>query len=220
MNPLSLTGTVLLLPLASALIIMLFHGVLKNVAHVISTGVSVIMFLCALVFLGANDNAGLLLYPFLKIGSFSANISFVVDQQSRGMLFIVTFIGMLVHIYSLGYMKDDAAKARYFGGLSIFMFSMNGIVLADNLLMMFLFWELVGLSSYLLIGHWLARPQAVDAAKKAFITNRGGDFGFMAGILILFGVVGLGEGGAGALTFAELKGSVDAAGSPLRAFVE
>src|SRR6478609_952330 len=136
------------------------------------------------------------------------------------MLFIVTFIGMLVHIYSLGYMKSDPAKARYFGALSLFMFSMNGIVLADNLLMMFLFWELVGLSSYLLIGHWLARPQAVDAAKKAFITNRVGDFGFMAGILILFGVVGLGEGGAGALTFAELKGSVDAAGSPLRAFVE
>lgn len=217
MDPLSLTGTVLLLPLASALIIMLFHGVLKNVAHVISTGVAVIMFLCALLFLGADDHSGLLLFPFLKIGTFSANISFVIDQQSKGMLFIVTFIGMLVHIYSLGYMKDDAARARYFGGLSLFMFSMNGIVLANNLLMMFLFWELVGFSSYLLIGHWLARPQAADAAKKAFITNRIGDFGFMTGILILFGVMGDASGGA--LNFAELQDQMAVPNSLLKTFV-
>ena len=202
MDPLSLTGTVLLLPLVSALVIMLFHSVLKGVAHLISTGVSVIMFGCALIFLGANDNPGLLLFPFLKIGTFTANIGFIIDQQSRGMLFIVTFIGMLVHIYSLGYMKDDDAKARFFGALSLFMFSMNGIVLADNLLMMFLFWELVGVSSYLLIGHWFAKPEACDAAKKAFITNRVGDFGFMAGILILFGL------NNGNLSFEDLKDSV------------
>lgn len=219
MDPLSLTGTVLLLPLASALIIMLFHGVLKNVAHVVATGVAVIMFGCALIFLGAEDNTTpLLLFPFLKIGGFSANIGFIIDQQSRGMLFIVTFIGMLVHIYSLGYMKDDKSKARYFGSLSLFMFSMNGIVLADNLLMMFLFWELVGVSSYLLIGHWFEKPEACEAAKKAFIVNRVGDFGFMTGILILFGVVGVSS--SGALNFDEMKESIAAAGSPLKGFIE
>ena len=82
------------------------------------------------------------------------------------------------HVFSLGYMKDDEAKARYFGGLSLFMFSMTGIVLAHNFVMMFIFWELVGLSSYLLIGHWYQKDSAADAAKKAFLTNRIGDFGF------------------------------------------
>ncbi|RBP36400.1 NADH-quinone oxidoreductase subunit L [Roseimicrobium gellanilyticum] len=217
-SPETLTGMVLLLPLASAVVITLLHGVLKNTAHLISTGVAVIMFLCALVFLGAKDQDRLLMYPFLQVGDFKANISFIVDQQSKGMLFIVTFIGMLVHIYSTSYMKDDAAKARYFAALSLFMFSMNGIVLADNLVMMFLFWELVGVSSYLLIGHWFTKPEASDAAKKAFITNRVGDFGFMAGILILFGATGnLTEG---VLSFSEMKDAMASSGSLLKDFVK
>ena len=128
-------------------------------------------------------------------------IDAMLDQQSRGMMFIVTSIGLLVHIFSLAYMKDDSAKARYFTGLSLFMFSMTGIVLADNLVMMFIFWELVGLSSYLLIGHWFEKPSACDAAKKAFLTNRVGDFGFMIGILLLFGL------NHGDLSFAGLKDS-------------
>jgi NADH-quinone oxidoreductase subunit L len=99
-------------------------------------------------------------------------------------------------------MKDDDARARYFGSLSLFMFSMNGIVLSDNLVMMFIFWELVGVSSYLLIGHWFKKPEAADAAKKAFLTNRVGDFGFMAGILILFGLTGQ-------VSIEELRGSME-----------
>ncbi|MEI6535773.1 MAG: proton-conducting transporter membrane subunit, partial [Verrucomicrobiaceae bacterium] len=192
MNPLTLPGIMLLLPLASALVILLFHGMLKNIAHLLSTLVAITIFVCSLMLLGAKDALELLLMSFFSVktatGLISANISFVIDQQSKGMMFIVTFVGMLVHIFSLGYMKDDDAKARYFGALSLFMFSMTGIVLADNLLMMFIFWELVGLSSYLLIGHWFKKASACEAAKKAFITNRIGDFGFMAGILILFGV--------------------------------
>ncbi len=182
----------LLLPLASALVILLFHGALKNIAHLLSTLVAIVIFVCSLMLLGAKDAVELPLFSFLSVktgaGVFSANISFLIDQQSKGMMFIVTFVGMLVHIFSLGYMKDDDAKARYFGALSLFMFSMTGIVLADNFLMMFIFWELVGLSSYLLIGHWFKKASACEAAKKAFITNRIGDFGFMAGILILFGI--------------------------------
>jgi len=93
-------------------------------------------------------------------------------------------------VFSLAYMQDDEGKARYFTGLSLFMFSMTGIVLADNFIMTFIFWELVGFSSYLLIGHWYHKASAADAAKKAFITNRIGDFGFMIGILMLWGITG------------------------------
>ena len=107
------------------------------------------------------------------------------------MLLIVTGVGALIHIYSFGYMRDDDGKARYFASLSLFMFSMLGIVLANNFVMMFIFWELVGVSSYLLIGHWFdATAAAADAAKKAFITNRIGDFGFMLGIIMVWAATG------------------------------
>src|SRR5215207_9394670 len=107
-----------------------------------------------------------------------------IDHLSRVMLLVVTGIGFLVHLYSTVYMEHDDAKARFFGHLSLFMFSMLGIVLADNFAMMFIFWELVGVSSYLLIGHWFTRDSAAKAANKAFLANRVGDFGFMIGILM------------------------------------
>ena len=103
---------------------------------------------------------------------------------------LVTGVGALIHIYSLGYMREDEGKSRYFAALSFFMFSMLGIVLANNFVMMFIFWELVGVSSYLLIGHWFERDAAAEAAKKAFITNRIGDFGFMLGILMVWTATG------------------------------
>ena len=99
------------------------------------------------------------------------------------MLLIVTGVGGAIHIYSYAYMDEDPSKARFFAFMSLFTFSMLGIVLANNFVMMFIFWELVGVSSYLLIGFWYEKPSAGDAAKKAFITNRLGDFGFLAGII-------------------------------------
>jgi NADH-quinone oxidoreductase subunit L len=102
------------------------------------------------------------------------------------MLLVVSGVGSLIHIYSLGYMRDEEGRSRYFAGLSLFMFAMLGIVLANNFVMLFIFWELVGFSSYLLIGHWFDRDRAADAAKKAFLTNRVGDFGFMVGILMVW----------------------------------
>jgi len=111
-------------------------------------------------------------------------------------LFIVSFVGLLIHIFSLGYMESDPARPRYFGGLSIFMFSMIGITLADNLIMIFVFWELVGFSSYLLIAHYFQTDEASQASRKAFIVNRVGDFGFLIGIVLTywtFGTVNLGE---------------------------
>lgn len=113
-----------------------------------------------------------------------------IDHLSRVMLLVVTGIGFLVHLYSTVYMEHDESKARFFGHLSLFMFSMLGIVLADNFAMMFIFWELVGVSSYLLIGHWFTRDTAAKAANKAFLMNRIGDFGFMLGILMLWSTVG------------------------------
>jgi NADH-quinone oxidoreductase subunit L len=177
---------ILLLPFFSALLILLGHRQLKGASVLISVGSSIISFIACLFFLAADDDNRLLL-PFIEVGQFQAGIDALIDKQSRGMMFIVSFIGMLVHIFSLGYMKDDEAKPRFFGSLSLFMFSMTGIVLAGNLIMMFIFWELVGLSSYLLIGHWYQKASAAEACKKAFLTNRIGDFGFMIGILLLFG---------------------------------
>ena len=127
---------------------------------------------------------------WLTVGDFKLQIGVTLDQLSTGMMIVVTGIGLLVHVFSLAYMADDSAKARYFTCLSLFMFSMTGIVLASNFIMTFMFWELVGLSSYLLIGHWYQKASAADAAKKAFIVNRVGDFGFMIGILMLWGITG------------------------------
>src|SRR6202035_5042244 len=110
----------------------------------------------------------------------------VLDDLSRLMLLVVSGVGGLIHIYSLGYMRDDEGKSRYFAALSLFMFAMIGIVLADNFVMLFIFWELVGFTSYVLIGHWFERDAAAKAATKAFLTNRVGDFGFMLGILMLW----------------------------------
>ena len=106
-----------------------------------------------------------------------------VTDLSKTMLIVVTRSDCSCMSTRSGTWREERDMARYFGGLSLFMFSMLGIVLADNFVMMFIFWELVGVSSYLLIGHWYERPQAADAANKAFLVNRIGDFGFMAGIL-------------------------------------
>ncbi len=189
----TLPSLLLLLPLFSALIILLGHRVLKGAAVMISIGSSALCFLGSLALLGGVGVETPSLLPFFEIGTpgsadyLRIAIDAILDQQSRGMMFIVTFIGLLVHIFSHAYMKDDEARPRFFGSLSLFMFSMTGIVLAGNLAMMFIFWELVGLSSYLLIGHWFEKASAAEASKKAFLTNRIGDFGFMIGIVMLFG---------------------------------
>lgn len=119
-------------------------------------------------------------------GDISIKLGIMIDNITAMMLFVVALISMLVHLYSIAYMKGDERYNRYFAYLGIFTFSMNGIVLTHNILMMYIFWELVGLSSYLLIGFWFEKKSAADASKKAFIVNRVGDIGMFAGILILF----------------------------------
>jgi NADH-quinone oxidoreductase subunit L len=116
----------------------------------------------------------------------SIKLGFLIDNITVLMLFVVALISALVHYFSIAYMKGDERYNRYFAYLGIFTFSMNGIVLTHNILMMYIFWELVGLSSYLLIGFWFEKKSASDAGKKAFIVNRVGDLGMFAGILILY----------------------------------
>ena len=177
-------------PLLASAIIVLFTQRARALSALISVLAVVISFACAcFIFARAEIKAAEVTWIDFP-GILRVPIGFTLDQLSKTMLVLVTGVGGLIHIYSLGYMRDDPGKSRYFAALSFFMFSMSGIVLANNFVMLFIFWELVGLSSYLLIGHWFERDAAADAAKKAFITNRIGDFGFMIGILMVWGATG------------------------------
>jgi NADH-quinone oxidoreductase subunit L len=129
-------------------------------------------------------------YPWINAGMVHANFSFVLDQLSLVMLLVVTGVGFLIHVYSVGYMHDDAGYARYFSYLNLFLFFMTTLVLAGNVLLMFVGWEGVGLASYLLIGFWFTKDSAANAGKKAFVVNRIGDFGFLIGIFLLLGNFG------------------------------
>ncbi len=181
---------ILFSPLVASLLILLVTRGARNASSYLSVAAVMVTFVCSCLLLAAGHDyhthfPWLDFSPYLRI-----DFGLTIDGLSRPMMFIVTFVGLLVHVYSLGYMHEDRDMARYFGGLSLFMFSMLGIVMADNFIMMFIFWELVGVSSFLLIGHWYERPQAASAANKAFLVNRIGDFGFMLGILLLWRFTG------------------------------
>ena len=126
------------------------------------------------------------LWTWIPAGNFTVDVGFHVDALTAALLIVVTTIGMLVHIYSIGYMAHDAGAWRFFAYLNLFMFSMLLLVLADNWLLVFAGWELVGLSSYSLIGFWYPKRSAALAAKKAFIVNRVGDVGFALGIMAIW----------------------------------
>jgi len=177
---------ILLSPLTSAALILLFAHRSKSLSVTLSLA-SVFTALGATVLLALKGAEIHTTSSWINLGAnFSLNIGLKVDALTRVMLLVVTGIGALVHVYSTVYMAEDEGKSRFFGSLSLFMFSMLGIVLADNLAMMFIFWELVGVSSFLLIGHWFTKESAAKAANKAFLTNRIGDFGFMSGILLVW----------------------------------
>ena len=181
-----LLWSILLLPLASAAVITLFVHRWKTLSALISIGAVLGSFVCSCLIFQQPDIAVAHLNWIDISGGLTVPIGFTVDQFTRAMLIVVSGIGALIHIYSIGYMNGEEGKSRYFAGLSLFMFAMLGIVLANNFVMMFIFWELVGFTSYILIGHWFDRASAADAAKKAFIVNRIGDFGFMLGILMIW----------------------------------
>jgi len=122
---------------------------------------------------------------WIRSGNFSADFALYLDQLSLVMLLVVTGVGFLIHIYSVGYMWDDPSYYRFFAYLNLFMFFMLTLVLANNYLLMFIGWEGVGLASYLLIGFWFTKDSAASAGKKAFIVNRIGDFGFLIGLFLI-----------------------------------
>ena len=129
-------------------------------------------------------------FTWLDMGSFSIELGFLVDNITVIMLLVVALISTCTHIFSLKYLEGDIRYSRYFAYLGLFTFSMNGIVLANNLISMYMSWELVGVSSYLLIGHWFEKDSAANAAKKAFLTNRVGDIGFFIGIMLIYTAIG------------------------------
>jgi len=126
------------------------------------------------------------LYTWLSSGAFRAEAGILLDPLSVFMMVLVSCVGFLIHVYSIGYMGDDPGCTRYFTYMNLFVFSMLTLVMADNFLLLFLGWELVGICSYLLISFWYDRPSAVAAGKKAFITTRIGDLGFTLGVVLIF----------------------------------
>ena len=181
---------VLLWPLVAAASITLFLRRSAALSSFISLAAVVASLVCSwLIFLQPNISAPEHIWIDIP-GVFRVPLGLTLDGLSKTMLLLVSGVGTLIHIYSLGYMRDDPGKSRYFAGLSLFMFAMFGIVLANNFVMLFIFWELVGFTSYLLIGHWFEREAAAEAAKKAFLTNRVGDCGFFVGILMIWAATG------------------------------
>jgi NADH-quinone oxidoreductase subunit L len=130
------------------------------------------------------------LYHWIGAGDFQIEIAFFVDQLTAMLLLVVSSVGLLVHVYSIGYMNGDRGLWRFFAYLNLFMFSMLLLIFGDNFLMLYVGWEAVGLCSYLLIGYWYKKPSAAGAAKKAFVVNRVGDFGFGLGILAIWTALG------------------------------
>ena len=177
----------LLAPLLSAVLIACFLRRRGTLASYLSVAAAAGICVFSYLAIKANEAEPIrAAIEWLSFGNFTVSMGFLFDGVAATMLAMVAFVGLLIHVFSLGYMADDKAKGRFFGGLSIFMFSMLGIILADNLIMIFVFWELVGFSSYMLIGHYLDTDDAAAASKKAFIVNRIGDLGFLIGIVYAY----------------------------------
>jgi len=193
MNCVILPWIILFLPLLAAAVITLFTLHCRTTSALLSIGAIVIGFVLTIVFIANNGwtpTPSELTTNWLSIGNLNVDFGLKLDRLSLMMMLIVTGVGGAIHIYSFGYMHEDHGFSRFFACLSLFTFSMLGVVLANNFIELFIFWELVGVSSYLLIGFWFEKPSAADAAKKAFFTNRLGDCGFLLGILVVWTALG------------------------------
>ncbi|MDX1512041.1 MAG: proton-conducting transporter membrane subunit, partial [Nitriliruptorales bacterium] len=180
----------LVLPLLGFVACLVLRRNLKERVALLAIGASVLTFLLSVaIFLQVRDEQAthlVLGFTWLDIGSFTVHFDFVIDQLTSVMLLVVTGVGSLVHVYSWGYMYGDERFERFFAYLNLFLFSMLVLVLGSSFLTLFVGWELVGLSSYLLIGFWFEKAAYAAAAKKAFITNRVGDVAFMIAMFMIF----------------------------------
>jgi NADH-quinone oxidoreductase subunit L len=199
-----------LLPLLAFGIIVFFTNRNKKASSAVSIGAICSSFVLSLIVIASvlkNPVAQEFEFTWIHLLGFHIKMGLLIDPLTAVMLFVVCTVSMLVHIYSVGYMEGDPRFSRFFSFLSLFSFSMLGLVLANNFLEIFVFWELVGLTSYLLIGFWFEKKVASDAGKKAFITTRTGDLGFIVGILIL-------TTAAGTFNFREMFHAVEAGHIP------
>jgi len=187
---------ILFLPLAAFVIQILVGKRLPRQGDWVSVGaifITLILSIAMFVAMLLGDNPDFrqeASFTWLDMGAFSIQLGFLVDNITVIMLLVVALISTCTHVFSLKYLEGDIRYSRYFAYLGLFTFSMNGIVLANNLVSMYMSWELVGVSSYLLIGHWFEKDTAADAAKKAFLTNRVGDIGFFIGIMLIYTAIG------------------------------
>ncbi|MGW7249550.1 NADH-quinone oxidoreductase subunit L [Streptomyces decoyicus] len=184
-------------PLVGAALLLCGGKRLDRTGHLIGTLFSVASFAIGVVLFvgmlgrGAEDRAlHQHLFSWIPVGGFQADIAFQLDQLSMTFVLLITGVGSLIHIYSIGYMEHDERRRRFFGYLNLFLAAMLLLVLADNYLLLYVGWEGVGLASYLLIGFWQHKPSAATAAKKAFLVNRVGDMGLSIAIMLMFTTFG------------------------------
>lgn len=189
----------LFLPLAGFLCLTASYRVISRLlAGIIGCSTILLSFLCFISLLLGYLHTGMepqryTLFQFIPLQGIQADFTLHIDSLSLLMTLIITGIGFLIHVYSIGYMDHDEDFARYFAFLNFFVFSMLLLVLAGHLLVLFVGWEGVGLASYLLIGFWYTRPEAAQAATKAFVVNRIGDLGFLLGLILTFYLFGTGD---------------------------
>src|SRR5665811_709930 len=196
MNMLSFYLLVPLAPLVGAIITGLFGKWLgRSWSHRITIALVAISFFASLAIFNDVQEGNTFngpVYTWLTSGDTSFQVGFLIDRLTVLMMLVVTFVSLMVHIYTIGYMKEDAGYQRFFSYISLFTFSMLMLVMANNFMQLFFGWEAVGLVSYLLIGFWYDRPTAIYANLKAFLVNRVGDFGFLlviALVLMVFGTL-------------------------------
>ena len=189
----TLIAALIAIPLLSAAILLLLGRRADRWGHwlgtlaALATAVIAVVLLFALI--GQPEEQRTIVQPlwdWISVGSFDASVSLQLDQLSVSFVLLVTVVGSLIHIYSIGYMEHDPDRRRFFAYLNLFIAAMLTLVLADNYLLLYVGWEGVGLASYLLIGFWFYKPSAATAAKKAFVVNRVGDFGLSVAIMIMF----------------------------------
>src|SRR6266853_375203 len=189
MTELQLSLLMPLAPLAGAIVAGLGgRGIGRSGAHWVTiAGVTVSFVASCVIFLDVLDGAEFNgpVYTWLVSGGTRFEIGFLIDRLSALMMVVVTFVSLMVHVYTVGYMADDPGYRRFFAYIALFTFSMLMLVMANNFLQLFFGWEAVGLVSYLLIGFWYTRPSAIYANLKAFIVNRVGDFGFLLAIALV-----------------------------------
>jgi len=215
-----LAAAVIGVPLASAILLLFFGKRMGKASAYVASGAIGLSFLSGLILFfrllgeeGEHRSFVLKLYEWMNVGDFHANAELLLDPLSIVMVLVVSGVGALIHIYSIGYMEQDDRYARFFAYLNLFCAAMLVLVLADNLVLLFVGWEGVGLCSYLLIGFWFEREAAAAAAKKAFIVNRIGDFSFLLGIFLIadeIGSLSVSEINAGAATMGATLATIGA----------